>query len=219
MTNGVVDRSTTCAPTSSAVGTGGGVVVTSGEDQKVRVYQVTCVGGHDCEGMGKQKSCGEGRKGSGSLGTSLQTSTDRQSEYTCLHTLQGHTAGVHCCWLSPSGLTVVSGSDDKTVRVWDVWRGVCTRIFSHSDPILSCGLSACGRWLYSCTVYQVHVCDWRQVDNTHVDNISHHTAVVQHPAARLEQISSLAMSDDGKLVYGTKEGQVYMGSIVIANRE
>lgn len=185
-----------CTLTSRTVGVGGGLVISGSEDQMVRIWRITSIGGYEDD-------------------LPAHADKHKRSEFSCVHTLEGHSGGVHCCWLSPSGLTAVTGSGDNTIRVWDVWRGVCKRIFTHSDPVLSCGLSACGRWLYSCTMHQVHLCAWKRVDNVHVDDMGSRTAVVQHPASRLEQFSSLAMTEDGKLVYGTKEGRVYMGSIVI----
>lgn len=42
------------------------------------------------------------------------------------HTLEGHIAGVSDVDWAPDSLTLVSGSDDKTVRIWDAL-SVCFR--------------------------------------------------------------------------------------------
>ena len=40
--------------------------------------------------------------------------------------LRGHTDYVRCIAISPDGSYVVSGSDDKTVRMWDLHPPVCS---------------------------------------------------------------------------------------------
>jgi WD40 repeat protein len=45
-----------------------------------------------------------------------------------------------CAW-SPDGSKVVSCSDDKTVRVWDVSRGECiVTLTGHEDMVSHCQL-------------------------------------------------------------------------------
>lgn len=41
----------------------------------------------------------------------------------CLHVLQGHSEEVYCLAVLADGRTVVSGSWDTTVRIWDVRSG------------------------------------------------------------------------------------------------
>jgi WD40 repeat protein len=43
-----------------------------------------------------------------------------------------HLQEIACSW-SPDGTKVVSCSDDKTVRVWDVSRGKCINILTGHD--------------------------------------------------------------------------------------
>ena len=45
----------------------------------------------------------------------------------CLRTLEGHTGEVNSVALSADGSRVVSGSSDKTVRLWDTATGECLR--------------------------------------------------------------------------------------------
>jgi WD40 repeat protein len=44
-------------------------------------------------------------------------------------TLEGHTGGVNSLALSPDGCFALSGSEDKTLRLWDVAGGKCVRTF------------------------------------------------------------------------------------------
>jgi WD40 repeat protein len=51
-----------------------------------------------------------------------------------MFSLVGHTARVRSVALAPNGLQAISGSDDRTVRVWDLRRGVLERTLTgHSD--------------------------------------------------------------------------------------
>ena len=45
-----------------------------------------------------------------------------------LNTLQGHTKSVWAVAVTPDGETIVSGSDDKSVRLWSRKTGVCVRV-------------------------------------------------------------------------------------------
>jgi WD40 repeat protein len=58
----------------------------------------------------------------------------------------GHIGGVRSVGLSGDGRRAVSGSADKTVRMWDVDTGHCLRTLEgHKHPVLSVGLSGDGR--------------------------------------------------------------------------
>jgi WD40 repeat protein len=52
-----------------------------------------------------------------------------------LCTFQGHVAGVIavCCGLAK---TFCTGSDDCTVREWDIRKGKCNRILQHTEPVV-----------------------------------------------------------------------------------
>jgi len=59
----------------------------------------------------------------------------------------GHSSGVHSVALSDDG-KLVTGSSDKTARLWDVVSGKEIRVFrGHSGGIASVCLSADGKWL------------------------------------------------------------------------
>jgi WD40 repeat protein len=52
--------------------------------------------------------------------------------------------------ISADGRTLVSGSIDHTLRIWDVATGKCLRILEgHTDWVYSIALSADGQWLAS----------------------------------------------------------------------
>ena len=64
----------------------------------------------------------------------------------CVRVLEGHSSSVRAVSLSADGRVAVSGSWDKTVRVWDVETGECVRVLEgHSNLVDAVSLSADGR--------------------------------------------------------------------------
>ena len=63
------------------------------------------------------------------------------------HVLQGHRDGVRSVAFSPDGRHIVSGSDDKIIRVWDAQTGgqVGNPLQGHTDSVLSVAFSPDGR--------------------------------------------------------------------------
>ena len=56
----------------------------------------------------------------------------------CLHTLTGHTGGVWSSQMSECGSFIVSGSTDRTVRVWDVATGRCLHNLQGHTSTVRC---------------------------------------------------------------------------------
>ncbi|MBS0264910.1 MAG: TIR domain-containing protein, partial [Planctomycetes bacterium] len=62
----------------------------------------------------------------------------------------GHTAAVRSVVFSPDGQHALTGSEDKTVRLWDARTGKCLRVLEgHSDSVWSVAWSADGQQLLS----------------------------------------------------------------------
>ncbi len=124
---------------------------------------------------------------------------DRGSEKE-IAVFAGHTFGIRCAAFSPAGNRVVSGSDDMTLRVWDIER--------KSDPVVLQGhsslVTACAfldkETVVSCsydgTVRTWHAGSGKEIRKTQVAN---------------EGVSALALSQDGKsLAVGGRNGRVYI---------
>jgi small GTP-binding protein len=64
--------------------------------------------------------------------------------------LNGHTNQIHGVAISADGRWAVSGSADKTVRVWDVEMGNCLAILEgHSEPVYGVAVTADGQRILS----------------------------------------------------------------------
>jgi WD40 repeat protein len=65
-----------------------------------------------------------------------------------VHTVAGHTSAVYSVFLSADGTRLVTGSGDKTARLWDVRTGRCLMTYEgHSSGVYSVFLSADGTCL------------------------------------------------------------------------
>jgi hypothetical protein len=63
-----------------------------------------------------------------------------------LRTLEGHRGEVHSVSMTPDGRLAVSGSSDKTLRVWDLESGVCLRsLEGHRGWVQSVSITPDGR--------------------------------------------------------------------------
>jgi WD40 repeat protein len=71
--------------------------------------------------------------------TDLEVRGQLPSEWNaCTYTLEGHSDGVNSVVFSLHGSRIASGSDDNTVRVWDVQTGQCQHTLKgHSDRVSS----------------------------------------------------------------------------------
>jgi WD40 repeat protein/tRNA A-37 threonylcarbamoyl transferase component Bud32 len=68
-----------------------------------------------------------------------------------IHRLVGHTHIVWCVALSPDGRRALSGSEDKSMRLWDVATGREVRRFPHNEWVMGVCFSPDSRWGLSST--------------------------------------------------------------------
>jgi len=67
-----------------------------------------------------------------------------------LRSLEGHTDGVQAVAVSPDGRFIVSGSEDRTVKVWELESGRLLRsLEGHTDGVQAVAVSPDGRFIVS----------------------------------------------------------------------
>ncbi len=64
--------------------------------------------------------------------------------------LRGHESGVLCVAITPDGKKIVSGSRDKTIRIWDLETGKELKVLSgHTDAVYSVAITPNGKQIVS----------------------------------------------------------------------
>jgi WD40 repeat protein len=107
-----------------------------------------------------------------------------------LRSLEGHTDAVTAVALSPDGRTIVSGSLDGTVKVWDAHDGRLLRsLAGHTHWVTAVALSADGRTIVS-GAWDSTVKVWDAHDGRLLRSLEGHTAWV----------NAVALSPDGRTI-------------------
>ncbi|MEE1097327.1 MAG: hypothetical protein U0K83_03255, partial [Bacteroidales bacterium] len=73
------------------------------------------------------------QNGGGNSGTVVD-----YTNFKCLQTLEGHSKYVRYVAYSPDGTKIISGSADKTIKIWNANTGECLKTLEgHSDWVNS----------------------------------------------------------------------------------
>jgi WD40 repeat protein len=104
-----------------------------------------------------------------------------------LRTLEGHTNWVMSVALTADGKRAISGSVDKTLKVWDLDSGrVLRTLEGHTDPVNSVALTRNGRWAVSASGETLKV--WDLDSGCVLHTLEGHTHLV----------NSVTLTEDGK---------------------
>ena len=106
---------------------------------------------------------------------------------TLVHTFKGHTGSVYAVAVTPDGRHIISGSDDKLVKVWNVAsKSLVSTCAGHNQAVWSVAVMPDGQRILSgsCEVYhdtgpgscQTAWIRMHRLDGTLVRRFSHHTS-------------------------------------------
>ncbi len=110
-----------------------------------------------------------------------------------VYTLTGHTLAVSCLCVLESGL-LASGSNDRTIRIWELEKFSCLRVLNGHTDAVSC-LTLSGNFLWS-GAYDKTLRQW-----SWRDGVCAHV-IVGHPGT----VHTINVVSDGRLVSGAKDG-------------
>ncbi len=80
----------------------------------------------------------------------LEHPLQHQGSRACIRTLSGHSHVIRACAVTADGKHVVSASDDKTLKVWDLATGHELLTFSgHSESVIACAVTPDGTRMIS----------------------------------------------------------------------
>jgi WD40 repeat protein len=113
----------------------------------------------------------------------------------CLRIFEGHTKGVKSVSFSPNGEYGLSGSYDKTLRLWELATGKCLRTLEgHTEGVTSVIFSPDGQWGLSSGGSDMTLRLWELATGKCLRTFDHGCAV-----------NSISISPDGR--YGLSGGQ------------
>jgi len=124
-------------------------IITADADNLLRIWPTKKPNPEDKEDKQDDKSDG-GKKDSDTKDDGKQNDKKKPAEEKPLRELKGHSKPVTTvALLLPDGEQVVSGSEDGTVRLWNLSNGQSTRSMNHGSPVTNVAVRADGELVAS----------------------------------------------------------------------
>ena len=135
-------------------------------------------------------------------------STPKPNAWQCLHTLTGHTGAIRSVAISPDGKIIVSGSGDKTIKLWNFSDGkLIYSLPEHGNWVRCLAFAPSGKLFASCSADKT-IKLWNFSDFQLIRSLKEHTAGV----------SAVTFSLDGKqLVSGGDDSQLKLWDVDTGN--
>lgn len=126
--------------------------------------------------------------------------TSKVDNWICVNTLTDHSDTVNCIAISPDGQTLVSGSADKTIKIWNLKTGrQLHTIEGHSDTINCVAISPDGQTIVSGSADKT-IKIWNLKTGRQVRSLGGWFP------AHLDSICSVAITPDGQtLISGSRD--------------
>jgi WD40 repeat protein len=116
--------------------------------------------------------------------------------WRCVYTLKAHARLIRSLAISPDGLILASGSDDATIKLWELATGQKIGTFrGHSKPVCSLAMSADGKILASGSDDRT-IKLWQLSTGLQVGNIT----LGNWFSGNADGVYSIAMSPDGQML-------------------
>ncbi|TAE55849.1 MAG: hypothetical protein EAZ76_15360 [Nostocales cyanobacterium] len=121
--------------------------------------------------------------------------------WQCVKTLKGHTSNINDIAIHPDNITLVSGSDDRQVKLWNLQTGKLLHTFvGQAEAVLSVAIRPDGKYLISGSVDK-KISKWQLETKEYCGILSY----LGYPYSHNSFINALVYSQDGKIIISASQ--------------
>ncbi|KAG9064402.1 hypothetical protein KI688_003590 [Linnemannia hyalina] len=129
------------------------------------------------------------------------------STWATTHTFEGHQGWVNSLAYSPTSHQLLSGSGDKTVRLWDCESGSCVFVLEHTGEVLTVAFSPSGKQVASAGADET-VRLWDVQTGANLFNLTDNTKWIRSISYSPDGHAVVSVDDDGMFrFFDTQTGQ------------
>ncbi|MEH2260555.1 hypothetical protein [Nostoc sp.] len=133
----------------------------------------------------------------------ISLTTQLPETWRCVRTLKGHLAAVNAIAISPDGTTLISGSDDRQVNLWNLKTGKWLyTFFGQAEAVLSVAISPDGQQITSGSVNVYDGLRLRKISSWQMDTkkFLHTLFYLNSSYSHNGFVNSVAYSSDGAIL-------------------